>query len=276
VTWGRSVAFAEPDESPEYTFTETEIAHTDIEADVHRAVVVGFGQLAPATGMQYTHLSSEWLNRAQFCFDLTFGGFRDSKVLRFVNDADALSSRLHLEELESLVEKLVSARFFEHRTVQSDVTDSSLDQAALPKQICDWLGISYEQLAGITGVSRSTFFNWRQPAARPRPGGMQRVQRLHALISPLVQEFGVSEARRWLHSEERSVWDRLMAGDLAAAEDAARHVRLNNALSAGRSVQVEVPGPFTPEHEREVSAYVDGDISAAELYRRTVARYRQS
>jgi hypothetical protein len=39
-------------------------------------------------------------------------------------------------------------------------------------------------------------------------------------------------------------------------------------------VQVEVPGPFSPEHDREVSAYVDGEISAAELYRRTVARYR--
>src|ERR1700730_15096561 len=47
------------------------------------------------------------------------------------------------------------------------------------------------------------------------------------------------------------------------------------ALSAGQSVQVELPGPFSPDHDREVSAYVDGEISAAELYRRTVARYRQ-
>jgi hypothetical protein len=37
-----------------------------------------------------------------------------------------------------------------------------------------------------------------------------------------------------------------------------------------------VPGPFSPEHDREVSAYVGGEISAAELYRRTVARYRQA
>jgi hypothetical protein len=35
------------------------------------------------------------------------------------------------------------------------------------------------------------------------------------------------------------------------------------------------PGPFSQDHDREVSAYVDGEISAAELYRRTVARYRQ-
>ena len=51
--------------------------------------------------------------------------------------------------------------------------------------------------------------------------------------------------------------------------------RLDNALSAAQSVQVELPGPFTPDHDREVSAYVDGEIDAAELYRRTVARYRQ-
>jgi hypothetical protein len=37
----------------------------------------------------------------------------------------------------------------------------------------------------------------------------------------------------------------------------------------------ELPGPVSPDHDREVSAYVDGEIDAAELYRRTVARYRQ-
>ncbi len=56
---------------------------------------------------------------------------------------------------------------------------------------------------------------------------------------------------------------------------ARQRARLDSALSAAQSVQVELPGPFTPDHDREVSAYVDGQISAAELYRRTVARYRQ-
>jgi PHD/YefM family antitoxin component YafN of YafNO toxin-antitoxin module len=54
-----------------------------------------------------------------------------------------------------------------------------------------------------------------------------------------------------------------------------QRARLDNALSAAQSVQVELPGPFGSDHDREVSAYVDGEISAAELYRRTVARYRQ-
>ena len=56
---------------------------------------------------------------------------------------------------------------------------------------------------------------------------------------------------------------------------ARKHTRLDQALSAAQSVQVELPGPFSPEHDREVSAYVDGEIGAAELYRRTVARYRR-
>jgi hypothetical protein len=56
---------------------------------------------------------------------------------------------------------------------------------------------------------------------------------------------------------------------------ARQRARLDIALSAAQSVQVELPGPFTPDHDREVSAYVDGEISAAELYRRTVARYRR-
>jgi hypothetical protein len=51
--------------------------------------------------------------------------------------------------------------------------------------------------------------------------------------------------------------------------------RLDWALSAAQSVQVELPGTFSPEHDLEVFAYVDGHIDAAELYRRTVARCRR-
>lgn len=55
---------------------------------------------------------------------------------------------------------------------------------------------------------------------------------------------------------------------------ARQHKRLDQALSAAGSVQAELPGAFSPEHDRQVGAYVDGQIDAAELYRRTVARYR--
>ncbi|MDR2987131.1 MAG: type II toxin-antitoxin system Phd/YefM family antitoxin [Nocardiopsaceae bacterium] len=53
-----------------------------------------------------------------------------------------------------------------------------------------------------------------------------------------------------------------------------QHERLEWTLSAAGSVQAELPGAFSPEHDRQVAAYVDGRMDAAELYRRTVARYR--
>jgi hypothetical protein len=56
---------------------------------------------------------------------------------------------------------------------------------------------------------------------------------------------------------------------------ARQRARLDGALPAARSVQVELPGAFSPEHDREVPAYVDGEVSAAEPYRRTVSRYRR-
>ncbi|MGH3166039.1 MAG: metallophosphoesterase family protein, partial [Trebonia sp.] len=41
-------------------------------------------------------------------------------------------------------------------------------------------------------------------------------------------------------------------------EALARRERLDSALSAAQSVQVELPGAFSPAHNQEVSAYVDG------------------
>ncbi len=56
---------------------------------------------------------------------------------------------------------------------------------------------------------------------------------------------------------------------------ARQRARLDDALSAAQSVQVELPGAFSLEHDREISACVDGKITAAELYRRTVSRHRR-
>lgn len=51
--------------------------------------------------------------------------------------------------------------------------------------------------------------------------------------------------------------------------------RLLSALDVTRSVQVELPGPFSAEHERLMSAYVDGEIDADEAYRRMLAVYQR-
>ena len=41
-----------------------------------------------------------------------------------------------------------------------------------------------------------------------------------------------------------------------------QHARLDSALDATQSVRVELPGPFSPDHDREVAAYVAGEICA--------------
>ncbi|MGH3406106.1 MAG: recombinase family protein [Streptosporangiaceae bacterium] len=45
--------------------------------------------------------------------------------------------------------------------------------------------------------------------------------------------------------------------------------------ASGRHGRTTSEDTINPDHDQEVAAYVEGEISAAELYRRTVARYRQ-
>jgi hypothetical protein len=47
------------------------------------------------------------------------------------------------------------------------------------------------------------------------------------------------------------------------------------ALDVMRSVQVELPGPFSAEHERLMTAYVVGEIDPDEAHRRMLAVYQQ-
>lgn len=42
-----------------------------------------------------------------------------------------------------------------------------------------------------------------------------------------------------------------------------------------RSVQADLPGPFSAEHDRLMSAYVDGEIDADEAYRAMLAVYQR-
>ena len=46
---------------------------------------------------------------------------------------------------------------------------------------------------------------------------------------------------------------------------AQQRTRLDYALAAAQSVQSELPGAFSADHDRQVAVYVDGEISAAEL-----------
>lgn len=197
----------------EYVLRETSALHTGIERDI----LAEFGHVSAPTTIQASVLGHEWLERASFRFYLTFGSTPNTAILQFFSAADALSYRRTWHESASAALMPATVELLQRAFKSKDVEGSS-DRATLPSQICDWLDITYGQLATITGVSRASFFNWRNPGANPRPNTLQRVQRLHALTSLLVKRFGVHGARKWLHSGDHPAWERLMAGDLSAVE----------------------------------------------------------
>jgi PHD/YefM family antitoxin component YafN of YafNO toxin-antitoxin module len=50
--------------------------------------------------------------------------------------------------------------------------------------------------------------------------------------------------------------------------------RMIDAMDVIQSVQIELPGPFSPEHDQAVAAYIAGEIDADQAYRRVLALYR--
>jgi len=187
-----------------------------------------FGNANPATDLEFAPSAEDWLKRAICRFDLTFGRTTNSVTLFFFSDADALSYRLRLDDLYANIVGPLS------RDYVPKTSADALNPADLSRQLCDWLGITYDQLATMTGVSRASFFNWRRPGSNPSPNSVQQVQRLHALVSLLVKRFGVRGARAWLRSGEQPVWDRLTAGDLDSAEDNARQHLFRQEVSSAR------------------------------------------
>jgi hypothetical protein len=121
-------------------------------------------------------------------------------------------------------------------------------------QLTTWLGITYDQLSDMTGVSRAAFFYWRRPGAAPRAENVRQVERLYALVSLLVKRFGVQGARSWLHSGEHPLWSQLLEGNLEAAERTARSqlFRQKSVVSSGELPldEVYLDLPSLPPEQR--------------------------
>ncbi len=88
--------------------------------------------------------------------------------------------------------------------------------------LTSWLGITYDELAQIVGVGRSTLFHWRRGEGPPRASNTRNISRLHALASLLVKRFGVKGAQSWLQAGPDRAWDYLIAGDIASVEERLR------------------------------------------------------
>jgi hypothetical protein len=100
--------------------------------------------------------------------------------------------------------------------------DDALPPSALINHLLEWLRVTYDELAEMTGISRSALFYWRKTGATPRAGNIRQVLRLYSLASVLVRRFGKDGARRWLHSDGQGAWQCLKRGDIDQAEELVR------------------------------------------------------
>jgi hypothetical protein len=200
--------------------------------------VGSFGRNEQATDLQFSASTEGWLSRAICRFDLAFGANRNLSTVRFFSNADALSSRLKLQDLGfiPLASSVQAELALNKRETAESVQSGNLGN--LPRQLCAWLGVTYEQLADMTGVSRASLFNFRHSGATHRPSSTQPVQRLYALTSLLVRRFGAHGARIWLHAGADPVWNYLIRGDLSGVEDRIRGELFHQQAVAGRRNEI--------------------------------------
>lgn len=125
------------------------------------------------------------------------------------------------------------------------------DASRLVEQLIKWLGITYEQLASVTGISRSAFFHWRKTGAQPRSGNVRQLTRAHSAVSLLVRRFGVEGARGWLHSDTAR-WDSLLHGDIEQTENYVRAALLGQVAPHSRTIVDEVTVNVASPSERPI------------------------
>ena len=81
------------------------------------------------------------------------------------------------------------------------------------------LGLTFGQVATITGIGRTTFHYWRREGADPRPGTVRPLWRLTALAKAIDRSVGMRDGVGWLRAGSPSPLDLLLAGDLDSVED---------------------------------------------------------
>lgn len=111
------------------------------------------------------------------------------------------------------------------------------------------LGLTYDDLEAITGVSRSTFLHWKRvPGVVPRASTSHRLLRFYAIARAIVDKLGPVEAGAWLRSGSPSKLDALKMGDYESVER-----ELADMLFSDMSLGREEHRVFRPEADFEVS-----------------------
>jgi hypothetical protein len=143
--------------------------------------------------------------------------------------------------------------FSSFKSLTTSESEARNDTASLLAQLIAWLGITYEELARITGVGRSTLFYWRGEGVLPRGRNARQLLRVHSLASLLVKRFGVDGARKWLHSGTPTPWDLLLVGQVEEAERLAKERLFGQPgprPGASNSITDEIDVPVRSANER--------------------------
>jgi hypothetical protein len=114
----------------------------------------------------------------------------------------------------------------------------------------NWLNVTYEDLAGITGVGKTTFHHWKRTGAEPRPATTYRLRSVHALVRALIAKLGTAGASDWLRVGTPSPFDLLLQGKYGRVETMAHDVLFSQAGPPERNFSGFAP--YDPETDFEM------------------------
>lgn len=190
------------------------------------------------TQIECSSRMSAWLYHALAGFYESSPEYCCLSRLDYLNTADRFSSRF----VEHFIGATpVNASIVRKSPDSTSEGDGRVDFQGMLNEIISGLGITYDQLAQITGIGRTTLFYWRRGEASPRASNLHQVMRLHALVSLLVKRFGNNGATSWLQLANPERWDRLIHGDLVWVEREVRTelMRQHAPLTKSKEVTAE-------------------------------------
>lgn len=118
------------------------------------------------------------------------------------------------------------------------------------EELSQWLSVSIVDLTDALGLSRATYYSWKNRSA-PRQGTTRQLYKVHALVRLVVDALSERGAQGWLNIGTPSWRERILAAanDRSALEDLLDEVRRTFApvvpQTADRTPAVQVSGMST-------------------------------
>ena len=136
--------------------------------------------------------------------------------LRFTNLDVSFSSDAALPKASTILDILPPLETFVITDPPAaSAAPSSAPNVAAYEDVGRWLDLATHELDVVTGVSRRSYFYWKQTLATPRPNTVRQLWKVHALLQTIVRSLGEGGARTWLRAGNPSPLDLLLAADIA-------------------------------------------------------------